>query len=385
VKHVLAITGIRSEYDLMLPVYQAIEAHPELKLSLIVSGAHLSKQYGYTVDSVKNDGFEIVDIVESLINGDRDISRLKSLAVQLMGVIQTVDRVRPDYLLVLGDREESIVFALTGAYLNIPVAHVSGGDRVVGNVDDHIRHAVSKLANLHFTTSQASADRLIKMGEQPFRVFNVGNPGIDRFRTSPQISRAELFEWYHFPQEWLDFPLLLMIQHIISSEIDDAYYQMKTTLEAITKLQLPTVISYPNSDAGSQAIIQCIEEYRGNEYIRIFENIPRLQFVNTFRHAGCLIGNSSAGFLEAPFVKLPVVNVGNRQTKRLNAGNVEFVPHKVEAIISAVKKACFDQSYREKVKACSCPFGDGYASEKIADILAKTPYDNNLFIKDITY
>lgn len=382
-RKILAITGIRAEYDLMYPVYKAIDDDPKLSLSLIVTGSHVSKNFGHTIDRIREDGFDIAEIVESLIDGDNDVSRLKGAAVQLLGLTQTIDRTRPDFLLVFGDREETLTTAMCAIYLNIPLVHISGGDRVVGNVDDQVRHAVTKLASIHFTTSDASKDRILKMGEQEFRTLFVGNPGIDRIKLTPQLTKHDVLGYFNLTGD--DKPLIVVVQHVISTEIEQAYEQMKTTLEAVKVLGYNTVMSYPNSDAGSRDIIRCIEEYKDLPNLRIEKFIPRLQFVNALRHADCLLGNSSLGLLEAPFLKLPAVNVGNRQKMRMQAGNVEFVPHNIEAIIHAVKKAISDQEYKQKIDNLVCPFGDGNAAEKIVEVLKNIPYDKNLLIKDITY
>lgn len=368
----------------MSSVFRAIQNHPCLHLGLVITGAHLSQSYGYTAAEIHNDGFTIVDEIESLINGDGLASRVKGLAIQLQGLIQTVVRERPDILIVLGDREEAMTTALVGAYLNIAVAHIAGGDRVVGNVDDQVRHAVTKLSHLHFTTNKESYDRLIRLGEQPFRVYNTGNPGLDRIVREPHLSAAELTMRIGF--EILDDePMLLVIQHVISTESDQAYQQMKTTLEAVRELGIKTILSYPNSDAGGQQLIKAIREYEGLPFLYSAKNIPRPEFVNLMRRAGCMLGNSSAGILEAPLLKLPVVNVGNRQKGRLHAENVQFVRHDVAAIKAAVTKALFNQEYRLQVQRCKNPYGDGNSSQKIAEILATCDLNDTLLIKDITY
>jgi GDP/UDP-N,N'-diacetylbacillosamine 2-epimerase (hydrolysing) len=383
-RRILGVTGIRSEYDIMSSVYRAIEDHPQLELQLAVTGAHLSDSYGRTVQEIRNDGFTIADEIESLVNGDQASARVKGMGIQLQGLVQTVLRVNPDWLLVLGDREESMTTALVGAYMNIPVAHVAGGDRVIGNVDDQIRHAVTKLAHLHFTTNAESAERILALGEQAFRVLNVGNPGLDRLLQVPKLTLAEIGQRLGITVSE-DKPLVLVIQHIISSEINDAYRQMRITLEAIADLDLTAVLSYPNSDAGGQQMIRAIREFEHLPHLHAFKNIPRLEFVNLMRHAACLVGNSSAGILEAPMLKLPVVNVGNRQKGRLHAENVQFVPHDKSLIKYAINKACFDSSYSLLVERCVNPYGDGHASLRIANELSSTSIDANLLIKDITY
>jgi len=381
---VLGVTGIRSEYDIMSSVFRAISNHPQLELQLVVTGAHLADAFGSTVDEVRADGFVVAEEIESLLNGDQASFRVKGLAIQLQGLVQTVARIKPDILLVLGDREEAMTTALVGAYMNIPVAHIAGGDRVVGNVDDQIRHAVTKLAHLHFVTNDESAERIIRLGEQSFRVFNVGNPGLDRLLEVPDLSCAELSARLGFFIEEGE-PFLMLIQHVISTEIEQAYEQMKTTLEAVREFGIKTVLSYPNSDAGGQQMIRAIREYESLPFLHTAKNIPRLEFVNLMRRASCLIGNSSAGILEAPLLKLPVINIGNRQRGRLHAENVEFVPHDKNRIIEALRRAVSDQTYRKSVALCSNPYGDGKSSSRIADLLATTPLDNRLLIKDITY
>jgi GDP/UDP-N,N'-diacetylbacillosamine 2-epimerase (hydrolysing) len=383
-KCVLGVTGIRSEYDIMSSVFRAIADHPDLDLQLVVTGAHLSDFFGHTIDQIRADGFFVADEIESLFNGDQASFRVKGLAVQLQGLVQTVARVRPDILLVLGDREESMTTALVGAYMNIPVAHIAGGDRVIGNVDDQVRHAVTKLAHLHFVTNQESKERILRLGEQPFRVFDVGNPGLDRLLETPILDSATLSRNLGFSISDGE-PLIMLIQHVISTEIDQAYEQMKISLEAVRELGIKTVLSYPNSDAGGQQIIRAIQEYESLPFLHTAKNIPRLEFVNLMRRAFCLLGNSSAGILEAPLLKLPVINVGNRQRGRLHAENVQFVTHDKDQIIHAIKRAVFDQDYRLAVAGCTNPYGDGQSSQRIAAILASTELSEDLLIKDITY
>jgi len=224
-----------------------------------------------------------------------------------------------------------------------------------------------------------------KLGEEEFRVFNVGNPGLDRFAEIPQMSRVELFRWYGFAAKKESNPLLVVVQHALSSEAESAYGQMKETMEAIIGTGYPTVVSYPNSDAGGEGLIRCIEEYRHVECIKIFKNVPRVQFVNTLRHAACLIGNSSLGIMEAPFLKLPAINVGNRQKGRLCGDNMIFTVHKREHIADSIKTACFDERFRAAVRAGKSPYGDGRSSDRIVKILADISIDEKLLVKEIAY
>jgi len=383
-KVVLGVTGIRSEYDILSSVFRAIDRHEDLALKVVVTGAHLTENFGYTIDEIGKDGFEIVDRIESLLSGNRESLRVKGLGIQLQGLVQTVLRVNPDFLLVLGDREESITTALVSTYMNIPLIHIAGGDRVVGNADDQIRHAVTKLAHIHLTTNSESKERVLRLGEQEFRVHNVGNPGLDRLVEVETLSLTQISRNINFDVAE-DEPYIILIQHPLSSEIKDAYRQMKITLDAIKAMGIKTIISFPNSDAGGLEIIRAIAEYDSVPFIYSAKNIPRVDFVNLLRNAACLIGNSSSGILEAPLLRLPVINIGNRQIGRLHAENVQFVPHEKSAIVDAIQTAVYDESYISVVKRCGNPYGDGNSSHKIANIIADTVIDEKLLIKDITY
>ena len=223
------------------------------------------------------------------------------------------------------------------------------------------------------------------LGEQPFRVFDVGNPGLDRLLEVPAITVAELSRRLGFEIVEGE-PLILLIQHAISTEIDLAYEQMKTVWKRYGSLVSRPFSAYPNSDAGGQQMIHAIREYKSLPFLHAVENIPRLEFVNVMRRASCLLGNSSAGILEAPLLKLPVINVGNRQQGRLHAENVQFVSHDKDLIMAAVKRATFDLEYRKTVATCSNPYGDGRSSSaRIAVILASIPLDETLLIKDMTF
>jgi GDP/UDP-N,N'-diacetylbacillosamine 2-epimerase (hydrolysing) len=377
-RRVLGITAIRSEYFLQRPILRAIVDHPELELELVVTGAHLSPLHGYTVKDIEADGFPIVARIENLIYSDRDAARLKGAASQLQVLAHVVDELRPDWLLVPADREESMTLALCGAYMNIATAHYAAGDRVVGNADDMIRHAVSRLSHLLLTTHEQARERLLKAGEEEWRVHNVGHAGIDRLRTTEQLSTSELAQALNVKEIPNQFAVI--IQHPLTSEIDNAGPQMRETMAAVLELGLQAFVSYPNSDPGSNQIIEVIEEHRSHPRVSAFKNIPDREFVNLLRRATVLLGNSSLGLLEAPYLKLPVVNVGRRQSERHHSSNVFFVPADREAIVRQVR-AIIDNPISE----CENPFGDGHTGERVAELLATIPIDEKLLNKDLSY
>ncbi len=382
-RRVLAITGIRSEYYLQRPIFQAIADHSGLELELVVTGAHLSPLHGYTVAAIEADGFPIAERVESLLYSDRDAGRIKGAALQLQVLAHIVDSRRPDWLLATGDREEAITMALCGAYMNVATAHYGAGDRVIGNVDDTVRHAVSSVAHLLLATHEEARERLIRAGQEEWRVHNVGHAGLDRIRCAPELDSQTLAAELGVAK--IHEPYLVVVQHPISSEIEDSGREMRETLAAVSELGLQTFVSYPNSDPGSQGIISEVQGFGGHSGLHVFQNIPDVAFVNLLRGAAVLVGNSSLGIQEAPFLGLPVVNVGQRQSARHHAENVFFVPHDRKRIASQVRSILEDDAVRERARGCSNPFGDGHTGERVATLLAGVSLDKKLLNKDLTF
>lgn len=387
-RKILAVTGIRSEYDILYPVIDELRNRKNFNIGIVVCGAHLSDWHGFTLKRIEKNGFDIVDKIDYLFMTNRKTQRVKGIGVLTYALSQTVERENPDFLIVVGDREESIATSLIGNYMNVLTAHLGGGDPVYGNADDPIRHAVSKLAHIHFTTTKLYADYLKRMGEEEWRIFNIGNPSLDNIRKEPYKSLEEISDFLQFNISDKDY--IALIKHPLSSEIEDSYFQMKVTLEALEEIgreyKLKIVGIYPNTDPGSYDILKAIDEYKNSRYIKFYKTLPREIFINIFRNALCLVGNSSMGILEAPFYKLPVVNIGNRQKGRLNAGNVEFVSHEKNYIEKAVIKACYDKNYRKYITSLKNPYGDGFASKKIGDILENINLkDKKWWIKKLNY
>ena len=380
-KKVLAVTGIRSEYDILYPVLKELKKHPEFELKVVVTGAHLSDWHGLTLKKIQEDGFEIADKLDTLLMTNRKTQRSKGVGLLIAALTQTVEREKPDFLLFVGDREESIATCVVGNYMDILVAHIGGGDPVYGNADDPIRMACSKLAHIHFATAQDYANNILKMGEEEFRVVNTGNPALNNIIETKFLSRRELSDFLSINVE--DANYIVVLKHPLSSEVDDAYHQMKTTMRALARFakeeNYKVIGIYPNTDPGAYDIIQAIDE-QCDENIKFYKNLPRDIFVNLMRGASCLVGNSSMGILEAPTYKLPVVNVGSRQQGRLNAGNVKFVPYDDKQIFEAIKQACMDESYRSLISSIESPYGDGSAHKKIVEFLDSIDLDDDKWL-----
>jgi len=381
---VIGITGIRSEYFMQKSIFKAISDHPHLEMKLIVTGAHLSPLHNYSVRDIEADKLQIIERIDSLLWSHHDSSRLKSVGLQLQVLAHILDRERPDWVIAPCDREEALTMATCASYLNIPIAHLAAGDRVVGNVDDMVRHAVSKLSHLLLTTNENSKERLLKSGEQNFRVKNVGHPGLDRLRAAKEMSTEELAAELRINQDIQRF--ILVIQHVISSEIDQATMQMEETMKAIEQIKLPAIVVYPNSDPGCQDIIKVIDDFSNKlDYVYCYKNIRDDLFVNLLRKAFALVGNSSLGLLEAPFLHLPVINVGNRQKERFHADNIIFLPNRESQIADQLRLWLTSEEDYKPFKQCHNPFGDGFTGPRVAELLVNTDLNDKFINKDLTY
>lgn len=358
---ILALTGCRSDWDLLQPLLTAIEADPRHELVVVAAGAHLAAQSGGSGRRVE--GFARVLLRPTLLDTDTPEGRLKSMGLELIALAQDLREVRPDLVLVLGDREDALLGAMAAAYSWIPVAHVFGGDSGFSTVDDAVRHAVSKLASLHFTASAASAANLVSMGEDPARVHTIGNPALDRIRTHEDWPEERLAERFGIDPRR---PLLLVCQHPVSP--DDAVYgeELATVLAACRGLGAQTVLNAPNSDPGRGGLARALA---GQGDLPVLRNVEQEAWVALLKRAAVFVGNSSAGLLEAGFLGTPTVNVGPRQQGREQGGNVEFVPVEEAAIRVAVERALGDDAYRAQVAALPCPFGDGRTAERALAVL----------------
>ncbi len=389
-KKILAITGIRSEYDILYPVIDILRKDSNFEVKVVACGAHLTDWHGVTLKQIEKDGFRIADKINYLLMTGRKTQRPEGVGILTQALSKTVEREKPDFILVVGDREESIAAAIVGNYMNVLVVHIGGGDPVYGNADDPMRFAVSKLAHLHFTFAKEYAENLLKTGEERFRVFCAGNPALERIKNTPYIPIKRISKIINFDVSNKRF--LILIKHPLSSEKEGVYSQMKVTLDSLLEFceaeKIKVIGIYPNTDPGALDILKVIKEFDKFKSIKFFKTLPQEIFVNLLRNALALAGNSSMGILEAPFYNLPVVNIGNRQKGRLNAGNVEFVNYDKKSIKKALLRACFDKRYRDYVKKLKNPYGDTYASRRIKNKLSsidtnekKWYVKKNLFLK----
>lgn len=304
-----------------------------------------------------------------------DMSR--ALGKVLIGITDTLEKIKPDILLVGFDLGAHLAGAIAGAHMNIPVAHIQGGE-VTGSIDESLRHAITKFSHIHFPSNQDAADRLIKMGENPDFVFNAGCPSLDVAFNAEMISKDILVKEFDINTSK---PLAVIIQHPVTTEVDKSTEQILTTIRAVMELDLQTIMIYPNVDAGGRRIINEIKK----SDIRIIENLPFEKFLSLLSIADVLIGNSSSGIREAASFHLPVVNIGTRQQGRLRPENVVDVDYNKSQIINAIKKVLYDVEFKETVKKCRNPYGDGNSAKKIVKILKDIKITPDMLQKRICY
>ncbi|MGI3092060.1 UDP-N-acetylglucosamine 2-epimerase [Vibrio diabolicus] len=362
---ILAITSIRSEYDLMSYVYKKLDKESGIDLRLLVGGCHNSPSFGLTVEDIKNDGFNILCQIDSLIDSDSNAARLKSASVLLLSCIDMVNAFSPDLIIYAGDREDVMIGALLGGYLGIPTVHFFGGDHACdGHIDNPIRHAVSKLSTCHFVSIAEHEKRLLKIGEPSSRIFNIGSVALDKFKEVP--TREDILEVV--ADRKVARPAALFIFHPVEDEIEIAPNLVDNIICELIKNDYHVFIGLPNSDHGYSGIREVLKKYASDVNVSLYGNLPRDSFVQLFKACNLIIGNSSAGILEAASVPIPCINVGLRQRGRLSAENVIFVDSDLNQIKDALMKIK-DEKFLSSIRNVSNPYGDGNATDKAVELI----------------
>ena len=362
---IAVLTGTRAEYGILRPILKKVDAHPKLELILIVTGMHLSDEFGYTVDTIKKDGFEIDAEIATLNVVDTGYGMARYIGKTIIELSDTFNDLNPDIIFLLGDRAEMLAGAIAAACANILIAHIHSGE-ASGSIDQSFRHAISKLSHLFFVATEDSRDNLLAIGEEQKRIFIVGAPGLDGILENLH-SPENMAKKYNLD---LSKPVILLVQHPVVTETQEAASQMRKTLNAIAKLKIHTIVIYPNADAGGRKMIEVIKAYdRKHSFIDAYKSLPRRDYLSLMNIVSVMVGNSSSGIIEAPSFGLPVINIGTRQKDRLRAGNTIEVDHDENEIVNGIRTAINDIKYREKVKEIKNPWGDGNSSEKILEII----------------
>lgn len=385
-RKVIAVTGARSEYDLLYSVYKRLNENENFDFSVVITGPHLSETFGYTAKHIEKDGFNIAGKLFNFLDTDQKIGRIISIGNQIPLLANLLNQEKPDIVLVAGDREESISVTMTCAYLDIAVAHFFGGDIVKdGNIDNSARYASSKFAHLHFPSLPEHRDTLLKLGEDDFRIFVIGNPALDRIVSSPILGKQKIFENLRVQPETIQ-NYCVLIQHP-TAQGEKQNEQIRSTLTALLKYEGHCFINFPNSDAGSNDIIQAYQEYssRYEEKFTLFKNLDRITYISLLKNADFLIGNSSSGVIEVASLGLAAINVGERQRGRLHGDNIIFTDNDEKQIIDAIQKVLNDDEFKERVAKKVNPYGTGNSADKVVKVLSEIKLDKTLIYKNITY
>jgi UDP-hydrolysing UDP-N-acetyl-D-glucosamine 2-epimerase len=368
------VTTSRADYSHLYWPLRELAAHPQVELGVFALGAHLSPGFGSTIQEIERDGFPIQARIECLLSSDTDTGMAKTIGLAILGLADALTAWRPDLLLLIADRYEMLAPASVALALRIPIAHIEGGEVSQGAIDDHVRNALTKLAHIHFTSTETARRRVIAMGEEPWRVHRAGAPSLDHLRRSPLLDRAALEARLGLT---LARPTVLAAWHPVTILADtnaeaDAFYEAMDALPGLL------IFVYPNSDAGSHALIErtrALAETRPNTHI--FMNLDAVTYWSLMAQVDAMVGNSSSGIMEAASFALPVVNVGMRQQGRERARNTLDAPPETHAIRSAIGRA-LNPMFRQSLRGMANPYGDGTAATTIARVLTSVPLEGLL-------
>jgi UDP-hydrolysing UDP-N-acetyl-D-glucosamine 2-epimerase len=373
-RKICVVITARASYARIKSVLEAVRDHPGLELQLVVAGSVLLERYGPAIRVIEKDGFTPNAVVYMVVEGENLVTTAKSTGLALTELATILDNLKPDAVITVADRYETIATAIAASYLNIPVAHVQGGE-VTGSIDEKVRHAVTKLSNLHFVSTARARERVLAMGENPDAVWVTGCPSVDlaarvRAETEKGFDPVERFGGVgpHFDASR---GYMVVMQHPVTTEYRDSLPQVEETLAAVESLRRPTFWFWPNVDAGSDKISKGIRVWRethASGFVHFFKNLPPEDFLRLLLGARCLVGNSSVGIRECSFLGVPVVNIGNRQIGRERGPNVVDVPYEREAIDRATAA-----QWEHGPWPGSAIYGDGRAGERIAGLLAEAP------------
>ena len=367
VRKIAVITGTRAEYGLLYWLLKEIQQDPDLELQLIVTGSHLAPEYGLTYREIERDGFMIREKISMLVSSDTANGTVKSMGLALIGLADALERLAPDILVLLGDRYEILTAAEAALICKIPVAHIAGGDITEGAFDDSIRHAITKMAHLHFVTNEEAWRRVRQMGENPDSIYNVGSPGLDHIKRSSFMTREQLISELNL--KFLKRNLLITF-HPATLDHEKATEQFQILLDALTDLgpDVGLIFTKPNSDPGGRALIYMVEQYVAeHSNATAFASLGRF-YLSLMAQVDAVVGNSSSGIYEAPSLKKPTVNIGDRQKGRLQAASVINSLVERKAIVQAIEEA-FHKDCSEVVN----PYGDGESARRIHSVLKQVP------------
>jgi UDP-hydrolysing UDP-N-acetyl-D-glucosamine 2-epimerase len=374
---VAVVTTSRADYSHLYWPLHDLARHPEVDLRLIVLGAHLSPEFGETVKEIEKDGLPIAARLECLLSSDTDVGMAKTLGLAVLSLADKLAEMRPDLLLLIADRYEMLAPATVALTLRIPIAHIEGGEISEGAIDDAVRNALTKMSHIHFTSTEAARDRVVGMGEEPWRVHRAGAPSLDHLRRSRLHAKEALEQRLHID---LGQPTVVVAYHPVTIARDTTR-EAGALFDALARVEGPLLFCYPNTDAGSWTLLEQTRNFIATrQNVKMFVNLDAVTYWSLLRQVSMLIGNSSSGIMEAASFALPVVNVGLRQAGRERARNVIDTPPEAGAIFAAIDQARSAQ-FRQSLAGMTNPYGDGLASETIVQVLTSVSLTEDLLIK----
>jgi UDP-hydrolysing UDP-N-acetyl-D-glucosamine 2-epimerase len=374
---IAVVTSSRADYSHLYWPLHDLAQHEDVDLKLIVLGAHLSPQFGETVKEIEKDGFSIAARLECLLSSDTDVGMAKTLGVAALSLADLLGQMRPDLLLLIADRYEMFAPAAVALTLRIPIAHIEGGEISEGAIDDAVRNALTKMSHIHFTSTEGARNRVIAMGEEPWRVHRAGAPSLDHLRRSRLLGIQELEQQLELD---LRRPTVVVAYHPVTI-VRDTTQEADSLFAALREVDAQILFCYPNADAGSHALLKRTRAFLSTRRnARIFVNLDSVTYWGLLRQVALLIGNSSSGIMEAASFALPVVNVGFRQKGRERARNVLDAEPETKAILTKIGQA-MSLEFRESLAGMTNPYGDGHASEKIVQVLTTAPLAEELLVK----
>jgi len=376
-RKICVITGTRAEYGLLYWLMKDIKNSDILELQVIATGTHLIKEFGHTVDEIYHDGFDVNELVNSQVDGDSNKSMAKSLGLGIISMTDALDRLQPDIVILLGDRYEILAAAQSSSLLGFPIAHISGGELTSGAVDDWIRHSITKASWWHFVAAEAYQKRVIQLGENPERVFNVGDPGLDSIRLIEDFSVKEIEKDLNIK---IKKPFFLVTFHPATlGEIDPskAFEELLSALDSFPNSLI--IMTKPNADAGSRKISDLAEKWTklNKKRVRYISSLGQKRYLSLMKICSAVIGNSSSGIVEAPALKIPTVNIGPRQNGRLRASSIIDCSENTLEIVSSIETALSNDFQKSLIKTVS-KYGDSNASKSILKILSSVSLPKTL-------
>lgn len=382
-KKICVVTGTRAEYGLLRPLIKRINEDNQLELQIIATGMHLSPEFGSTYKEIENDGFNIDEKIEILLSSDTPVGISKSIGLGIIGFADVFERLKPDMIIILGDRYEVFAAASAAMVSRIPIAHLHGGETTEGAIDEAIRHSITKMSYLHFTSTEKYRQRVIQLGEDPERVFNVGAIGIESIKELKLLNKSELEKSISFK---LDKKTALVTFHPVTLENNTSKKQFKELLNALDKFKdLKIIFTKANSDTNGRIINSMIDEYVYSNKNRTiaFTSIGQLRYLSAMKYIDLVIGNSSSGIIEAPSFNVPTINIGDRQKGRTQAQSIiNCKPIKQDIYYSIIK--ALSEKFINSIKDASNPYGNGVVSKKIL-MRIKESLNTGIELKKVFY